>query len=91
VYPTDVTDKQWEEIEPIILKAKKKPATASTVKYGDRLMLNAILYANKTGCQWRMLPKEFPNFRRVHFRLQYWIKLGIFEEIQKMLLKKQEK
>ncbi|MFM2344760.1 MAG: hypothetical protein RLZZ210_1372, partial [Pseudomonadota bacterium] len=56
MYPTDVTDKQWEEIELIILKAKKKPATASTVKYGDRLMLNAILYANKTGCQWRMLP-----------------------------------
>ena len=53
--------------------------------------MNAVLYPVKTGCQWRNLPKDFPNWKAVsmfYYRAQ---KKGIWEEILKMLVKKSRK
>ena len=53
--------------------------------------MNAVLYLVKTGCQWRNLPKDFPNWKAVsmfYYRAQ---KKGIWEEILKMLVKKSRK
>ena len=53
--------------------------------------MNAVLYLVKTGCQWRNLPKDFPNRKAVsmfYYRAQ---KKGIWEEILKMLVKKSRK
>ncbi len=65
-YDSDVTDKQWLIIESYIpyiqsnTKAGGHPAT-----YTRREIFNAILYVVRTGCQWRMLPHDFPHHKTV--------------------------
>ncbi|GHT37284.1 hypothetical protein FACS189427_10030 [Planctomycetales bacterium] len=55
-YPTDLTDAQWELIRPLIpLPTGGRPKTADL-----RQIVNVILYQAKTGCQWRLLPHDFP-------------------------------
>jgi transposase len=56
-YPSDLTDEQWETLEPL-LQQKAGPGAPRTVDI--RAIVNAIRYKVRTGCQWRMLPKEFP-------------------------------
>jgi putative transposase len=56
VYPSDITDGQWELIAPLIPAAK----TGGRPRVADlRLIINAIWYINRGGCAWRMLPKEY--------------------------------
>ncbi len=52
-YPTDLTEKQWQVIKKILEPQERKR------KHPLREIMNAILYINKTGCQWRMLPSDF--------------------------------
>ena len=55
-YPTDLTDKQWQVIKKILNLQERKR------KYDLREIWNAIFYLVKTGCQWRMLPKDFDSW-----------------------------
>src|SRR4051812_13147798 len=57
-YPTDVTDEQWWLVESLLPPAKGggRPRTTDL-----REELDAILYLLRTGCQWRLIPHEFPN------------------------------
>jgi len=62
-YPSDLTDEEWELIEPHLPPERK-------VKRRD--VLNAILYVLSTGCQWRALPKDFPPKSTVHDYFVEW-------------------
>ena len=57
-YESDLTDKQWEEIEGFFPSGNKS-------KYHKRSMVEAVLYIVKTGCQWRMLPHDYPPYTAV--------------------------
>ena len=61
-YPTDLTDAQWQLIEPHL---PPRPTRGRRPKYDRRELFNAILYVDRTGCQWRMLPHDFPPYRSV--------------------------
>jgi putative transposase len=61
-YPTDLTDKQWDVAEQLIPLAKPGGRPRSV---DMREILNAIFYYLKSGCQWRMLPHEFPPWGTV--------------------------
>ena len=63
-YPSDLTDRQWSIIEPYIPPAEPG-GRERTVDM--REVVNAILYLNRTGCSWRMLPHEFPPWGTVHY------------------------
>jgi putative transposase len=54
-YPTDITDAQWELIAPLLPPAKHggRPRTVNL-----REVVNTVLYLNRTGCQWDMLPHD---------------------------------
>jgi len=52
-----------------------------------RKIMNGILYILRTGCQWKMLPKEFGSGSTYHRRFQQWVQLGIFKKIWVRLLK----
>ena len=52
--------------------AKEKPQTFSK---------RAIIYVDKTGCQWRMLPCEFPKWQLVYYYFQKWVREGVFDEL----------
>lgn len=55
-YPSDPTDEEWEIVKPILEEAD--PYTTGRPREVElREVLNAIFYINKTGCQWRYLPK----------------------------------
>jgi len=75
-YPTNLTDKQWQVIEKILNSQKRKR------KHSLRDIFNAILYLLKTGCQWRMLPLEYPQWEYYYSR---WKEDGTFEEINEIL------
>jgi len=63
IYPTDLTDAQWNCIKELIPAAKPggRPRTLCM-----RTVINAILYLTVTGCQWRMLPKDYPSWQSVY-------------------------
>ena len=78
-YPTNLTDKQWQVIKNSIeMKERKR-------KHSLREMINAILYITKSGCQWRMLPKEFGPWQTVYFYFRKWKLEGMFEELMHLL------
>ena len=70
-YPHEVTRKQFSRIEPILESARKKTKPREVDLFE---VFNAALYVLKTGCQWRMLPKEYPKWRTVHEYVSIWRK-----------------
>jgi putative transposase len=79
-YPSDLTDEEWSILEPILEKAN--PYTTGRPREVDlREVLNAIFYINKTGCQWRYLPKDFPHYTVVSYYYHKWVDNNTWEEI----------
>jgi len=62
-YCTDLTDKQWQVIENLLDDKDRKR------KHSLRSIFNGIFYIVKTGCQWRIFPKEFPKWQLVYYYL----------------------
>jgi len=62
-YPSSLTDAEWRYIEPL-LKGARDPRGRKP-KHDRRLMIDAIFYLVRTGCQWRALPKDFPSWQAV--------------------------
>src|SRR5690606_35166291 len=60
-------------------------------KHALREVVNAIVYLVKTGCQWRMLPKDFPSWKLVYYYFSTWKKNGILESIHESLVEKTRK
>jgi putative transposase len=56
-----------------------------------REIWNAIIYLVKTGCQWRMLPHDFPHWSAVYYYLKKWKNNGLFEEVLDNLNQRQRK
>jgi putative transposase len=85
-YPTDLTDKQWELIEPIFKAYLGK--YGNRAKWGKRVLVNAVLYVTKTGCQWRMLPNDFPPCWTVYDFFRRMKIKGIWEQVNALLVRK---
>ena len=73
-YQSDLTDLQWSKIEKFFDTNRKR-------KHTLRMILNAIFYLLKTGCQWRMLPKDFPPYGTVYYYYNKWKCEGLWDEI----------
>jgi transposase len=61
-YSTDLTNKQWSIVRDLLRKEKRGK---HFVKHSKRELINAVLHLNKTGCQWSMLPNDFPPYKTV--------------------------
>jgi len=79
-YPSSLTDSQWSTIL-VILKDKRKR------KHSLRDIFDAIFYLLKTGCQWRMLPHNFPSWQLVYYYFTKWKRDGTIEEVHESLHK----
>lgn len=77
-YPSDFTDGQWAILEPEI-PAVKHGGTRRTVDI--RRIAQAIFYRNKSGCQWRMLPKDYPPWQTVYYYFAQWRDDGTLQRI----------
>lgn len=81
-YPSDLTDAEWEFLAPFIPPAKRGGRRRTT---DPREVLNAIFYLLKTGCQWQMLPGEFPPSGTVFYYYNTWRKDGTWERMNAAL------
>ena len=77
-YPTDLTDEEWAGIEPFL----PRPARTGRRREVDlREVVNAIRYVARTGCGWRMLPKDFPPWQTVYWWCRRFVRLALFRQI----------
>jgi len=84
-YLTDLTDAQWKFIEPRFKEFTGNYGNRS--KRSKREYVNAVLYLTKTGCQWRMLPNDFPPYSTVHTFFRRARISGLWEIIMDDLVK----
>lgn len=77
-YPTDLTDDQWERVRELLLELPKRGRP-----YPDdlRRVVDAMLYIARTGCQWRMLPGDFPPWTRVWSQFRRWRANGTWAHV----------
>ena len=81
-----IPDELWSELKKILPKEKpQKTVGRPVVPY--RRVLDGILYVLRTGCQWKMLPKEYGSGSTCHRRFQEWNKLDVFKKAWAKLLK----
>jgi putative transposase len=83
-YPTNVSNSQWQVISKFLDLERKR-------KYDLQEIVNGILYLVKTGCQWRMLPADFPKWETVYYYFSSWKKKGIILKIHESLVKQTRK
>ena len=81
-YPSNLTEKQWRIIRPLL---PKRTSRRGRPRLDRRLVINAILYLNRTGCQWRQLPGDFPKWKSVYTIFWRWRNDGIWERIHNVL------
>jgi putative transposase len=83
-YTSDLTDEQWEEIQELLPIEQSGPGRP--IEIDMREALNAMLYVNKTGCQWENIPGEFPNYQSVYYHYRKWCLDGTWERINRGLV-----
>jgi putative transposase len=84
-YPSDLSDCEWEILAPLIPAAKPGGRRR---KWPMQRILNAVFYLLRSGCQWRMLPREFPPWSTVHHYFRMWRLDGTWEKINAVLREK---
>jgi len=82
-YPSDLTDEEWALVVPML----DQPAHYRGVRpsIDRRTVLNAIFYRLRTGCQWRYLPKDFPNWSTVATCFRTWRRDGRLQQVHDAL------
>lgn len=81
-YLTDLTDEQWTWIEPIFPPQEGR-GCRRTVNL--QRMIDALIYQDRTGCQWRLIPLDFPASGTVHYYFDKWNDDGTMLEIHDCL------
>jgi len=82
----EIPDDLWELIEPI-LPPDKPAGTNGRPRVPNRTVLNGILYVLRTGCQWKMVPRQYSSGSTCHLRFQTWVRAGVFKRIWRVCLK----
>src|SRR5262245_35918409 len=81
-FPTDLTGMAWTILAPLIPAAKPggRPRTTDM-----RVVVNAIRYGLRSGCQWRMLPQALPPYQTVYHSFRIWRRAGVWERMHDTL------
>ena len=86
-YPSDLTDEQWQKIRNLLPKRKKR----GRPPLDRRTVVNAILYVNRTGCQWAYLPSDYPKWKSVYTVFWRWQRDGVWKSVHDTLREKLRK
>jgi putative transposase len=78
-------DELWDEIR-VILPPEKPNKTIGRPVVPFRKVLDGILYVLRTGCQWKMLPKDYGSGSTCHRRFQEWSTSKVFQKLWSKLL-----
>jgi putative transposase len=81
-YPTDLTEAEWRILTPLIPAAKRggRPRTTDI-----REVINALCSVLRGGCQWRLLPTDFPPHQTVYHSFRTWRCTGVWERMHDTL------
>lgn len=80
-----IPDGVWNEVNRI-LPPEKLRNTKGRPSVSYRKVLDGILYVLRTGCQWKMLPRDYGSGSTCHRRFQQWVRLGVFQRLWLRLL-----
>jgi putative transposase len=83
-YPSDLTARQWQVIRQLLPSRAK----CGRPRIDRRRIINAILYLVRSGCQWRMLPADFPKWKTVYGIFWSWRNDGTWKRIHAALRQK---
>jgi putative transposase len=83
-YSTDLTDEEWAIAEPHIPVPVHVPNLQVPLHH-RRIILNAIMYVLRSGCQWRLLPNDFPPWQSVFYVFNKWRRDGVVKEVHDAL------
>jgi len=82
IYPTEITDNQWEHIKDLF----SAPAgTGRPREVEFRAIVNACFYLLVAGCQWRLLPREYPKWQTVYYYFRRWQHNQLWRQIHDRL------
>ena len=81
-YPTDLSDAEWSLLAPQLLVSKQRGRPRV---HDPREILNAVFYVLKSGCQWRLLPREFPPWKSVFHYFRTWRIDGTWERMNRVM------
>ncbi|MGW3661505.1 IS5 family transposase [Streptomyces sp. NPDC005151] len=87
LYSSDVSDGQWALVEPVITawKAAHPSVSGHQGRYAMREIVNAILYQNRSGCPWDLLPHDLPPAGAVKYYFYKWRDDGTDQTIHDLL------
>ena len=85
VYPSDLSDAQWQTISRLIPPAKPGGRPRSV---DMREVLNALFYLARTGCAWRMLPRDYPPKDTVYYYFKNFRQDGTWERVHDLIRKR---
>jgi transposase len=77
-YPSDLTDEEWAQIEPLMPPRKRRGRQRRT---DFREVINAIRYMTRSGGGWRMLPHDFPPWQTVYYWFRRFVRMLLFQTI----------
>lgn len=82
IYPSDLSEGEWGIIRRLI---PPSPPIGADRGVDMRKIVNGILYVNRSGCQWRMLPKEYEHWNTTYGYFRRWSKDGTWQQIHDVL------
>ncbi len=72
-YPTDLTDEEWDQIKSLVPAPKSgKGRKGRPIKMARRRLVNSIFYVVRSGCAWRLLPKDFGPWSTIYGYFRVW-------------------
>src|SRR5215212_2307866 len=82
IYPSDLSDAEWELLEHYLPAPKRRGRPRL---HSPRDVLDAVFYVLKSGCQWRMLPRDFPPWKTVFHYFRAWRIDGTWERLHRAI------
>lgn len=81
-YPSSLTDTEWELVRDLF---ERQGGQGRPPQVERRALVDACCYVVRTGCAWRMLPREFPPWHNVYKTFRRWSETGSFERMHDRL------
>lgn len=78
VYQSDLTDAQWARLAPLL---PRQQGSGKAQQISLRQIVNACLYLVRTGCQWRLLPHEYPKWQIVYYHFAKWRRDHVWDDV----------
>lgn len=77
----DLSNAQWEIIEPQLPNSKSLPGKKGRPPQDKRQVLNGIIWICRTGAQWNEMPDKYPPYQTCHRYFQTWVEAGIWDKV----------